>query len=55
MSVDGPMARNVADLAFYLSALAGPDTRSPISIAESGAKFAGELGRDFKGVRVAWF
>ena len=37
MSVDGPMARNVADLAFYLSALAGPDPRSPISISESGA------------------
>jgi amidase len=55
MSVDGPMARNVADLAFYLSALAGPDTRSPIAISESGAKFAGDLGRDFKGVRVAWF
>jgi len=55
MSVDGPMARNVADLALYLSALAGPDTRSPISISESGAKFAGDLGRDFKGARVAWF
>ncbi len=55
MSVDGPMARNVADLAFYLSALAGPDTRSPIAISESGAKFAGDLQRDFKGVRVAWF
>ena len=55
LSVDGPMARNVADLAFYLSALAGPDPRSPISISESGAQFAGDLSRDFKGVRVAWF
>src|SRR5665213_435671 len=55
MSVDGPMARNVADLAFYLGALAGPDPRSPISITESGSRFAGDLGRDFKGVRVAWF
>ncbi len=55
MSVDGPMARNVADIALYLSAIAGPDPRSPISISESGAKFAGELGRDFKNVRVAWF
>ena len=49
------MARNVADLAFYLGALAGPDSRSPISITESGSQFAGDLGRDFKGVRVAWF
>jgi len=55
MSVDGPMARNVGDLALYLSAIAGPDPRSPISISESGAKFARELGRDFKDVRVAWF
>ena len=55
MSVDGPMARNAADLAFFLSALAGPDPRSPISISELGERFAGDLARDFKGVRVAWF
>jgi amidase len=55
MSVDGPMARNVADLAFYLSAIAGPDPRSPISISEPGSRFSGDLGRNFKGVRVAWF
>jgi amidase len=55
MSVDGPMARNVADLAFYLSAIAGPDPRSPISIAEPGSRFSGDLARDFRGVRVAWF
>jgi amidase len=55
MSVDGPMARSVADLALYLSALAGPDPRSPLSISEPGIKFAGDLGRDFRGARVAWF
>src|SRR5882672_6624060 len=33
-SVGGPMARNVADVALMLSALAGPDARSPISIDE---------------------
>ncbi len=55
LSVDGPMARNAADLAFYLGAIAGPDPRSPISISESGAKFAGGLERDFKNTRVAWF
>src|SRR5215211_1393395 len=31
LSVDGPMARTVADVAFFLSALAGPDPRCPIS------------------------
>ena len=55
MSVEGPMARTVADAAFFLSALAGPDARSPISIDEPGAKFARPLDRDFRGVRVAWW
>src|SRR5467141_3114878 len=31
LSVDGPMARTVGDLALFLSALAGPDPRSPIA------------------------
>jgi amidase len=55
LSVEGPMARTVADVAFFLSALAGPDARSPISIDEPGAKFAQPLGRDFHGVRIAWW
>jgi len=55
LSVDGPMARTVADLALFLSALAGPDPRSPIALAEAGSRFALPLGRDFKGVRVAWW
>jgi amidase len=55
LSVDGPVARNVLDCAFFLSVLAGFDRRSPISIDQSGAQFAQPLGRDFKGVRVAMF
>ena len=55
LSVSGPMARNVADLALLLSAIAGPDPRCPISIAEPGSRFAGNLERSFKGARVAWF
>jgi amidase len=35
--------------------MAGPDPRSPISISESGAKFAKPLARDFRRVRVAWW
>jgi amidase len=53
-SVEGPMARTVADAALMLSAIAGPDPRSPISIAEPGERFTQELARDFNGVRVAW-
>ena len=55
LAVEGPMARTVADVAFFLAAIAGPDARSPISIEEPGARFARPLGRDFKGVRVAWW
>ena len=55
LSVDGPVARNVADCAFFLSVLAGFDRWSPISIDQTGAQFAQPLGRDFKGARVAMF
>jgi amidase len=54
LAVDGPMARSVADVALMLSVLTGPDPRSPIAIAEDGARFRRPLGRDFKGVRIAW-
>jgi len=55
LSVDGPMARNVADVALLLSAIAGPDARSPIALGEAGQRFAGRLDRDVDGVRVAWW
>ena len=54
LTVQGPMARTVQDVALILTAIAGPDPRSPISIAESASLFARPLSRDFKGVRVAW-
>jgi amidase len=55
LSVDGPMGRNVADAALLLSAIAGPDPRSPIALPEPGGSFAHSLGCDLKGVRVAWW
>jgi amidase len=42
-------------VALFLSVLAGHDPRNPLSIAEDGARFRAPLGRDFKGVRVAWW
>ncbi len=54
ISVQGPMARTIQDTALMLSVIAGPDPRSPISIAEQGKLFARPLERDFKGVRIAW-
>jgi amidase len=55
LSVDGPMARSVPDVALFLSAIAGPDPRSPLALGESGGGFAGPLDRDVKGVRIAWW
>lgn len=55
LAVSGPMARTVADVALFLSAIAGHDPRSPLSIPEDGRRFAAPLGRSFKGVRVAWW
>jgi amidase len=55
LSVSGPMARTVADVALFLSAIAGVDPRSPLSIEGSGAQFAKPLDRTFKGTRVAWW
>ncbi len=52
--VQGPMARTVKDVALMLSAIAGPDPRSPISISEPGSLFTRHLDRDFKDVRIAW-
>jgi amidase len=54
MSVDGPIARSVRDAALMLSVIAGPDARVPTAIDEPGSVFRGSLGRDFKGVPIAW-
>jgi amidase len=53
-SVQGPMARTVADVALLLSAMAGADPRAPISIREDGDRFRVPLDREFRGVRMAW-
>jgi amidase len=54
LSVHGPMARTVGDLARLLSVIAGYDARVPLSIRQDPGEFAGPLGRDFRGARVAW-
>jgi amidase len=54
ISVQGPMARTVQDTALLLSAMAGPDRRSPIALQEPGERFLEPLERNFKGVRIAW-
>lgn len=54
LSVVGPMARTVQDVALMLQAIAGYDARSPIALSESPEKFTQPLERDFKDVRIAW-
>src|SRR5256714_12897414 len=54
LSTAGPTGRTVEDTAFLLSAMAGPDPRSPVSIAEPGTLFNRPLKRSFRKGRVAW-
>lgn len=54
VSVKGPMARSVGDVAFLLSVMAGADARDPMCYPSTPADFAGSLERDFTGTRVAW-
>jgi amidase len=54
MSVVGPMARSVADLAMLLSVQAGYDARAPLSTTGSGSVFQRRLESDLKGKRIAW-
>ena len=54
MSVIGPMARSVADLAMLLGVLAGYDPRVPLSRAVDCSRFRGQLEKKIKGIRVAW-
>lgn len=53
LTVHGPMARSVSDVAFMMSVISGPDARSPISLPEPGEMFAAPLEQDVRGLRVA--
>jgi amidase len=53
-SVEGPLARDVDDVALLLSVMAGPDGRVPNALPEPGASFYPIPGRDFRGVRIAF-
>lgn len=52
--VKGPLARTTTDVAFLLSVMAGSDARDPACYPSDPSVFARDLGRDFRGVRVAW-
>lgn len=52
-SVQGPMARNVADAALLLSVMSGPSSRVPLARETPGSEYARRLTGDLRGVRVA--
>jgi amidase len=54
LSVAGPMARNVGDLAMLLSVQAGYDPRAPLSLPGDGRPFMAPLDTNTKGKRIAW-
>jgi len=53
-AVNGPLARTVADTAWLLSVMAGPDPRDPGCMPSDPSSFRAPLGRSFHGTRVAW-
>ena len=54
MSVLGPMARTVDDVALLLAAIAGPDPRAPLSIDADPRRFAAISATELSGWRIAW-
>ena len=55
LSVTGPMARTVADVALMLSVIAGPDDRAPLSYPVDTRQFPRAVkAPSVKGWRVAW-
>jgi amidase len=53
-TVNGPLARTVADAAYLLSVMAGADARDPGCYPSDPSVFGGPLDRSFQGTRVAW-
>jgi amidase len=53
-AVKGPLARSVADAAFLLSVMAGPDQRDPGCYPSDRSVFLRPLDRPLRNVKVAW-
>ena len=53
-NVNGPLGRSVADVAFLMSVMAGPDPRDPDCFPSDPAVFTQSLEHDFRGTPVAW-
>jgi len=54
VATEGPMARNVTDLAMLLSTMSGPDARAPQSLPGNPQEFTRPLAREMAGMRIGW-
>ncbi len=55
LSVQGPIARTVGDIALMLESISGPDRRSPISVQETNPEFVQAVKNpDVKNLKIAW-
>jgi amidase len=54
LSCSGAMGRDVVDVAMFMSVIAGPDPRAPLSIEEDPQSFRQSLQRSFAGTRLGW-
>ncbi len=54
MGIEGPMARNVEDLALLFDAMVGEDPRDPISLPSDGRSFLASARSGRKPRKVAW-
>ena len=54
LTVGGPMARNVGDLALLLSVMAGPDPRVQVALGDPGEAFAPALSGSLDGLRIGY-
>jgi len=54
MSVVGPMARTVSDVALLLDTMSGPDNRSPLAFGAPNCSFFSALHQASRGLRVAF-
>tara|TARA_Y100000814_G_scaffold283730_1_gene249949 strand:- start:358 stop:1776 length:1419 start_codon:yes stop_codon:yes gene_type:complete len=54
LSVQGPMARNIEDIAQMLTVISGPDLRAPISLSDKIDFSKSLTERSFKNTKISW-
>jgi amidase len=54
LSVEGPMARTVEDVALFLDVLCGEDVRDPMSLPKPATPFLTQARSGWRPARVAW-